>query len=251
MPDKNSAKVYKFFHLASKQMPKKKPLLSVVIPAFNEEHTIGDVINRVKATMQKIGFEKEIIVVDDCSRDRSAEISLSQHAKVYSLKKHMGKGYALRVGFIKAKGEIIVTIDSDGSNRPEEMPLLLMPILQDQADLVIGSRFLRKKPVSGKKFNAAGVRIFNLLVKILTGASVSDSQSGYRIMKSSVLKDLSLNSGGYEIESEMLVKIAQRGFRVAEVPVSFEQRTYGRSRLDPIVDGFKILMSIITAYLKG
>jgi len=232
-------------------MSKNEVLLSVVVPAYNEEHTIGDIIDRLEATLQKTSFTYDVIVVDDCSRDRSAEISLSKHATVYSLKQHMGKGFALRAGFRKAKGEIIVTIDSDGSNRPEEMPLLLMPILQDQADLVIGSRFLRKKPVSGKKFNAAGVRIFNLLVKILTGASVSDSQSGYRIMKSSVLKDLSLNSGGYEIESEMLVKIAQRGFRVAEVPVSFEQRTYGRSRLDPIVDGFKILMSIVTSFLKG
>jgi glycosyltransferase involved in cell wall biosynthesis len=226
-------------------------LLSVVIPMFNEEQTIGDVIKRVKATMQKIGFENEIIVVDDCSIDRSVEISKSQNVKVYSLKKHMGKGYALRAGFAKAKGEIIVTIDSDGSHRPEELPLLLTLVLQDQADLVIGSRFLREKPASAKKLNAAGVRLFNRLIKIFTGTAVSDSQSGYRIMKAEVLKNLKLHSGGYEIESEMLVKIAQKGFRVEEVPISFEQRTYGRSRVDPVVDGFKILVSIVWAYLKG
>jgi glycosyltransferase involved in cell wall biosynthesis len=226
-------------------------LLSVVIPMFNEEQTIGDVITRVKATMQKIGFENEIIVVDDCSLDRSVEISKSQNVKVYSLKKHMGKGYALRAGFAKAKGEIIVTIDSDGSHRPEELPLLLTPILQDQTDLVIGSRFLREKPASAKKLNAAGVRLFNRLIKIFTGTAVSDSQSGYRIMKAEVLKNLKLHSGGYEIESEMLVKTAQKGFRVEEVPISFEQRTYGRSRVDPVVDGFKILVSIFWAYLKG
>ena len=86
-------------------------LLSVVIPIFNEEPTISDVIGRLKATMQKIGFKHEIIVIDDCSEDRSLEISKSQSVKVYSLKKHMGKGYALRVGFAKAKGEIIATID--------------------------------------------------------------------------------------------------------------------------------------------
>src|SRR3972149_7252614 len=117
-------------------MPKKTPLLSVVIPAFNEEHTIGDIINRVKATMQKISFNNEIIVIDDCSHDRSAEISRSQNVTVYTFKRHMGKGYALRAGFRKAKGEIIATIDSDGSHRPEELPLLILPILQDQADLV-------------------------------------------------------------------------------------------------------------------
>ena len=232
-------------------MSKKATLLSIVVPAYNEEHTIGDVIDRLRATLQKIGFVYEILVVDDCSRDRSAEISLGKHVKVYSLKQHMGKGYALRAGFRKAKGEIIVTIDSDGSNRPEELPLLLNPILQDNADLVIGSRFSGNTPTSGKRFNAAGVRIFNILIQVLTGAAVSDSQSGYRAMKSEVLENLSLKSGGYEIESEMLVKIARRRFRVREVPVSFEQRTYGRSTLDPIVDGFRILMSIVTSYLKG
>jgi glycosyltransferase involved in cell wall biosynthesis len=201
--------------------------------------------------MQKTGFKHEIIVVDDCSQDRSLEISKSQGVVVYSLKKHMGKGYALRVGFAKAKGEIIATIDSDGSHRPEELPLLLTPLLQGQADFVIGSRFLHEKPASARKLNAIGVRLFNVLIRILTRAEVSDSQSGYRAMKSEVLKNLRLRSGEYEIESEMLVKTARRGFRVKEVSISFEQRTYGRSRLDPVVDGLKILFSIVLAYMKG
>jgi glycosyltransferase involved in cell wall biosynthesis len=232
-------------------MDKNEMLLSVVIPIFNEEPTISDVIGRLKATMQKIGFKHEIIVIDDCSEDRSLEISKSQSVKVYSLKKHMGKGYALRVGFAKAKGEIIATIDSDGSHRPEELPLLLTPILQDQADFVIGSRFLHEKPASAKKLNSIGVRLFNVLIKIFTRTKVSDSQSGYRAMKTEILQNLRLRSSEYEIESEMLVKTAQRGFRVKEVPISFEQRTYGTSRLDPVVDGFKILLSIVLAYMKG
>jgi glycosyltransferase involved in cell wall biosynthesis len=232
-------------------MSKNTPQLSIVVPAYNEEHTVGDVISRLKKTLLRNNLTSEIVVVDDCSRDGTVEVSRSQKAKVYSLKRHMGKGYALRAGFSKAKGEIIVTIDSDGSNRPEELPLLLTPILQDKADLVIGSRFSGKKPTSGKRFNAAGVRIFNLIIRTLTGAEVSDSQSGYRAMKSAVLENLSLKSGEYEIESEMLVKIARRGFRVREVPVSFEQRTYGVSTLDPLLDGFKILKSIFMSYLKG
>ena len=232
-------------------MNKNEILLSVVIPVFNEAPTVGDVIGRLKVTMQKIGFKNEIIVVDDCSRDKSLKISRSQGVEVYSLKEHMGKGYALRVGFAKAKGEIIATVDSDASHCPEELPLLLNPILQDQADFVIGSRFLHKKPASARKLNAIGVRLFNVLIRILTRTGVSDSQSGYRAMKDDILVDLKLNSGEYEIESEMLVKTARRGFRVKEVPISFEQRTYGKSRLDPVVDGFKILSSIILAYIKG
>jgi hypothetical protein len=123
--------------------------------------------------------------------------------------------------------------------------------LQNKSDLVIGSRYLDLTPVAAKKLNAAGVRLFNFLVKILTGPAVSDSQSGYRVMTSAVLRSMRLKSGEYEIESEMLVKTARHGFRVIEVPISFEQRTYGTSRLDPMVDGFKILLSIVVAYIRS
>ena len=226
-------------------------LISVIIPVFNEELTIGNVIERVKLVLEKIGFKYEIIVVDDFSTDRSLELSYRPRVKVYLLKKHMGKGYALRAGFAKAKGDIITTIDSDGSHRPEELPSLLTPIIQDKADLVIGSRYLSHKRSAAKKLNAIGVRLFNLLIEVFTGAEVSDSQSGYRVMKSEVLRTMRLKSGEYEIESEMLVKTARHGFRVREVPISFEQRTYGTSRLDPMVDGFKILLSIVSAYMRG
>ena len=147
-------------------------LISVVIPVFNEELTIGNVIARLAVVMQKTGFNYEIIVVDDCSADRSLAFSRSPGVKVFSLKMHMGKGYALRAGFGKAKGEIITTIDSDGSHRPEELPRLLTPVLQNKSDLVIGSRYLGLAPVAAKKLNAAGVRVFNFLVKILTGTEL-------------------------------------------------------------------------------
>jgi len=226
-------------------------LLSIIIPVFNEELTVGNVIRRTKAVAETSGLEHEIIVVDDCSKDGSVEISKRMGTMVYRLKRHMGKGYALRAGFAKAKGDIIVTIDSDGSHCPEELLLLLTPILRNQADLVIGSRYSGKKPVSARKLNAFGVTLFDALIEFFTKTRVSDSQSGYRAMKSAVLKGMRLDSEGYEIESEMLVKIARRGYRVKEVPISFEQRTYGRSGLDPLVDGFKILLSIASAYAGG
>jgi len=226
-------------------------LISVVIPVFNEELTIGNVIERLTAVMKKLGFKYEIIVVDDCSADKSLEISKNHNVKVFTLEKHMGKGFALRAGFAKTKGDIVTTIDSDGSHRPEELPRLLTPILQNKADLVIGSRYLSQDAVAAKRLNVAGVRIFNFLIKILTRTDVSDSQSGYRVMKAAVLRNMRLKSREYEIESEMLVKTSRRGFRVIEVPISFEQRTYGTSRLDPVVDGFKILLSIVLAYIKG
>ena len=168
-----------------------------------------------------------------------------------TLKEHLGKGYALRAGFAKAKGDIIVTIDSDGSHRPEELARVLCASPKRQSRL--SHRFQIPKPqrVAARKLNAFGVQIFNFLIQLFTGIAITDSQSGYRAMKRQILSKQKLKSGGYEIESEMLVKTAKEGFRVAEVPISFEQRTYGRSGVDPVFDGSKILLSIVTAYVKG
>ena len=232
-------------------MVQKQMLVSIIIPVYNEELTVGNVIERVKTIMQQTGLKYEVIVVDDYSADKSFMVANKYGVRVYRLKMHLGKGYGLRAGFAKAEGDVIVTIDSDGSHRPEELPRVLTPILQNQADLVIGSRYLNQKDVAARKLNAFGVQIFNFLIQMLTGVAVTDSQSGYRAMKRAVLKNQQLKSGGYEIESEILVKTAKEDFRVMEVPISFEQRTYGRSGVDPVNDGFKILLSIIIAYLKG
>jgi glycosyltransferase involved in cell wall biosynthesis len=226
-------------------------LLSIIIPVYNEELTIADIIERTKRVMQQTASNFEIIVVDDHSRDKSLLIAKMHNPKTITLKQHMGKGYALRAGFAKAKGDIIVTIDSDGSHRPEELPRVLAPVLHDKADLVIGSRYLNQKNVASRKLNAFGVKLFNIFIELLTGVAITDSQSGYRAMKREVLKSQKLKSGTYEIESEMLVKTAKKHFRVTEVPISFEQRTYGVSGVDPVADGFKILLSIISAYLRG
>lgn len=231
-------------------MDKDEILLSVIIPVFNEELTISNIINRVKSVLDSEDFSWEIIVVDDLSTDRSLNFSLNKGVRVLSLKHHVGKGCALRVGFSKSLGTLVTTIDSDGSHRPEELPLLLAPILGNEADLVIGSRYLVKKLTNINRFNVLGVQLFNHLIHFLVKSKVSDSQSGYRIMKSEILENMTLKSGGYEIESEMLVKTAKLGYKIKEVPICFEQRTYGKSSLDPIVDGFKILMSIILAYLQ-
>ncbi len=226
-------------------------LLSIIIPVYNEELTIGNIIDRTRAAVQHMGLESEIIVVDDRSYDRSLEVARRHSDKVLTLKEHLGKGYALRAGFAKAKGDIIVTIDSDGSHWPEELPEVLAPVLADKADLVIGSRYMNHKRVAARKLNAFGVHIFNYLIDILTGVNITDSQSGYRAMKREVLARQKLKSGEYEIESEMLVKTAKAGFRVSEVPITFEQRTYGRSGVDPMIDGSKILLSIVMAFLRG
>ncbi len=226
-------------------------MLSIIIPVYNEELTIGNIIDRTEAAAQKIGLPYEIIVVNDLSYDHSLEVALQRKIRVYTLKMHLGKGYALRAGFAQAKGDVIVTIDSDGSHWPEELLEILTPVLACKADMVIGSRYMNHKHVEARKLNKFGVRIFNYVIQLFTGVAITDSQSGYRAMKREVLEGQRLKSGEYEIESEMLVKTAKAGFRVAEVPITFEQRTYGHSGVDPMVDGSKILLSIFMAYIKG
>ncbi len=225
--------------------------ISIVIPVYNEEQTVGNIIERTKIALQQQGLDFEIIVVDDQSHDRSFEVAKRHSVRLFSLKQHLGKGYVLRAGFAQAKGDIIVTIDSDGSHRPEELAEVLAPVLQDKADMVIGSRYLNHKQVAARKLNRFGVRIFNFLIQLFTGTASTDSQSGFRAMKREVVDKLKLYAREYEIESEMLVKTAKAGFRVAEVPISFEQRTYGRSGVDPLWDGSKILYSIWLARFRG
>lgn len=226
-------------------------LLSIVVPMYNEEPTVGNVLYRIITVLQTTGFRYEVIVVDDCSSDKSVAVAKKQGVKVFRLARHMGKGYVLRAGFANAKGDIIGTIDSDGSHLPEELPLLLLPLMQDKADLVIGSRFLNNGKGTTRRINKIGNRLFNSLIHVLTQNPISDSQSGYRVMTQQVLKSMKLTSSEYEIESEMLVKITRKHFRIKEVPISFEQRTYGRSGVDPIVDGLKILVSIMTAFVRS
>jgi glycosyltransferase involved in cell wall biosynthesis len=226
-------------------------LLSIIIPMYNEEVTVGKIIDRTKQAAAQIGIPFEIIVIDDHSYDHSLDVAKQRDVRLFSLKQHLGKGYALRAGFKQARGDIVVTIDSDGSHWPEELHEVLAPLLANKADLVIGSRYMNHKRVGARKLNKFGVKIFNLLIELFTGTSITDSQSGYRAMKREVLSKQKLKSGEYEIESEMLVKTAKANFRVAEVPITFEQRTYGHSGVDPMVDGVKILFSIVLAYVKG
>jgi len=230
---------------------RKEFFVSVVIPVFNEEATVGNIVTRTKKTLEQLGVSYEILVIDDGSVDKSAHIA--QELKAHVLKEpHQGKGFALRSGFRQTKGELVVTLDADGSHQPEEIPLVLRHLRENKADFVVGSRFFDSKANKTKipKINRTGNRMFNSLIWYLTGAKISDSQSGFRAIRSSLIKRMKLSSHGYEVESEMLVKALRMGARVAETPISFVQRTVGTSKLDPIRDGARILYAIITSYLS-
>ena len=235
----------------TEQGGKQEVLVSVVIPVFNEEATVGDIVARTKKTLEKLGVSYEVLVVDDGSTDNSASITQKRDAHVLR-KVHQGKGYTLRAGFEHARGELVVTLDADGSHRPEEIPLVLRLIEENGSDFVVGSRFSNSEANKAKvpKLNQVGNRLFNDLIGYLTGVKISDSQSGFRAFRSSLIKRMRLSSRGYEVESEMLIKALRMRAKVEETPISFDQRTVGTSKLDPVKDGARILYAIIASYLS-
>lgn len=219
-------------------------VISVIIPAYNEEGTIGEVLHKTISVLESIKNPYEIIVVDDGSTDRTRWIASKYKVTVLSNGRNRGKGYALRKGFKHAKGQIIITLDSDGSHDPKEIPKLVKPLFNG-VDITVGSRFLGNGKNSTTKLNRVGNRIINVIIMTLTRKYVTDSQTGFRAFRREVLKKLDLTSEGYEIETELTVKGLKNGFKYQEIPISCRKRKYHQSKLRLLLDGIKILKAIL------
>jgi len=221
-------------------------VISVVIPVYNEEKTIGDVISNTITVLESLQMPYEIIVVDDGSTDDTKHIAAKYKVTVISNGHNQGKGYALKRGFRRALGDIIVTLDSDGSHHPKEIHDLIQPLFNG-VDIVAGSRFLGNGKNSTPKLNRFGNLLLNALIMVLTGKRVTDSQTGFRALKRDVLEKLKLESIGYEIETELTVKGLKNGFVYTETPIYCDKRKHGVSKLNVISDGLKILKMILKA----
>ncbi len=218
--------------------------ISVIIPAYNEENTIGTVISNTSQILDGLDVPYEIIVVNDGSTDKTGLVASTYKATVLTNSVNRGKGYSLRRALKLAQGEIIVTLDSDGEHKPKEIPDLLEP-LSKGADVVAGSRFLGRQYDVTTKLNVVGNFLFNTAIMTLTGQRVTDSQTGFRAVKRDVLDKLNLVSDGYEIETEITVKSLCNGFVFQEKPISVERRKYSISKLKILSDGAKILKTIV------
>ena len=201
------------------------PLLSVVMPVFNERATIEEIIGRVLA----VPLRTELIVVDDGSTDGTREI-LKELAAKTSFKlifqpKNAGKGAALRRGFEEVTGDLVVIQDADLEYSPEELPDLISLICQGRADVVYGSRFLGRHRVF-LFTHYAGNWLLTLLTNILYNTMLSDMETCYKAMRTSVLRSFKVKSNGFGIEPELTAKIFKRGFRVYEVPITYDGRGY-------------------------
>ena len=218
--------------------------VTIIIPAYNEEKTISDVISEIISIMDTMQVGYEIIVIDDGSTDKTRLIASNYKATILTNEKNRGKGYSLRRALRYAQGDIILTIDADGEHKPKEIPDLIEPLFNG-TDIVAGSRFLGNQRQATTKLNQIGNFLFNATIMTLTGKRVTDSQTGFRAIKRQVLETLSLESNGYEIETEITIKSLRNGFIFKEKPITCERRKYNISKLRILSDGTKILKTIL------
>jgi glycosyltransferase involved in cell wall biosynthesis len=220
------------------------PVLSVVMPAFNELNTIEEIVRRVLAVPLRI----ELIVVDDCSTDgtRNTLVELQRELGFTLLlqPRNLGKGAALRRGFEAVRGDMVVVQDADLEYSPEEFPQLIELICQGRADVVYGSRFLGRHRVF-LFTHYAGNRILTLLTNVLYNTMLTDMETCYKVMRTDVLRSMTLRSDGFGIEPELTAKIFKRGYRVYEVPITYDGRGYDEGKKISWRDGVVALWVLL------
>jgi glycosyltransferase involved in cell wall biosynthesis len=220
------------------------PLLSVVMPVYNERETVEEIIRRVLAVPLRI----QLIVVDDGSKDGTRDIlSGLQRELGFELvfqERNQGKGAALRRGFEEVRGHLVVIQDADLEYSPEEYPELIELICQGRADVVYGSRFLGRHRVFMFS-HYLGNRVVTLLTNILYNTMLTDMETCYKVMRSEIVKGMNLQSNGFGIEPEMTAKIFKGGHRVYEIPITYDGRGYDQGKKITWRDGVVALWILL------
>ncbi len=218
--------------------------LSVVIPVYNERKTLDELISRVEA----VNLEKEIIIVDDASTDGTRDLLKKyeerEKFKVIYQSRNAGKGSALRAGFDKAEGEIIIVQDADLEYDPKEYPLLIEPILDGRADVVYGSRFLGGTHRVFFFWHYVGNKILTTLSNMCTNLCLTDMETGYKVFRRTVLDSFILKCNRFGFEPEFTSKVARHAFRIYEVPISYSGRGYEEGKKIDWKDGVAALWFI-------
>jgi glycosyltransferase involved in cell wall biosynthesis len=216
----------------------------ICIPAFNEEESIAEVVLKSKI------FSPEIIVYDDGSRDKTAEIAEKNGAVVIRNARNKGYGRALNTLFqyaVKVKADIVVTIDSDGQHDPTYIPHVLQPILEDKADIVIGSRFLTKgDQVNVPKYRSLGIRTITKFTQVGCFDKITDATSGFRAYSVDSLSRLRLVEDGMAVSTEILLKADECNLRIVEVPITTKRYDIrDESAHNPLRLGWSVISHVI------
>lgn len=244
------------------------PTLSIVIPIYNEVTSLKELLQQVADV--EIGMKKELILVDDFSTDGTREIlreiedtqenpdgirgylATNAHpengdeisAKVFYHDVNKGKGATLRTGFQHITGEITLIQDADLEYDPQDYPKLLAPILNDEADVVYGSRFMKGKQVGLLRSYVAN-QFLTTLANIVNGTKLTDMETCYKVMRTSILKEISLYSDRFGFEPEITAKLAKRKCKIVEVPISYRGRDYHEGKTVSWKDGVAAIFHIL------
>lgn len=229
--------------------------LSIMIPVFNEQYTIEEVVERVFSAPLPPGVEREVVVVDDCSTDetprRLAELAARYRGlRVVRHEKNRGKGASIRTAVRHTTGDVCVIQDADLEYDPSEYSALLVPILNGDADVVYGSRFV---PRSYKRvlhfWHSLGNRWLTLLSNFFTNLDLTDMETCYKMVRGDILRSIPIRSNRFGIEPELTAKFAKRGCRIYEVPISYHGRSYGEGKKITWRDAIKAFLTIIRFWI--
>ncbi len=232
-------------------MAKQYKKLSIIIPVYNEESTVGRVIEEVGCV--GLGdMEKEIIVVDDGSTDRSPKIIResadlsSEVVKVFVSPVNFGKGAAIRIGLKYASGDVVIIQDADLELNPQEYQRLLQPILAGEAQVVYGSRFKHNSNIKNLPLRARVANwVLSRLANILYRTSLTDEATAYKVFDADVIKSINLNCIGFEFCPEVTAKVARAGYRIHEVPISYNPRTPAEGKKVRWTDGVIAIWTLV------
>lgn len=222
--------------------------LSVVVPVYNEQDTIRELVQRVKA----VPIDKEIILVDDGSSDGTRrqlmEIEDDPNIRVFFHEKNRGKGAALRTGFAQATGDIVIVQDADLEYDPVQYLQLIQPIVEGRADVVFGSRFLSSGSHRVLYFwHSVANRALTTISNMFTDLNLTDMETCYKVFRREVIEAVlpTLKEDGFGIEPELTAKVARRGYRIYELGISYHGRTYAEGKKIGLYDAFRALWCIV------
>lgn len=220
--------------------------LSVVIPVYNEEASLAEVVRKLLI----LPYLLEIIIVDDCSTDRSAEVarSLGQadpRVRFTQQPQNSGKTAALRSGFALTRGDIVIVQDADLEYDPQEIPLVIRPILEGHADVVFGSRFLVRRATRVLYFyHYVANKFLTFTSNLFTNLNMTDIETGYKAFRGDIIRNMVIVSSGFGFEVEATAKVAKLGCAIYEVPISYYGRTYEEGKKIGVKDGLLALWLI-------
>lgn len=229
----------------TKLEPMEYRTLTVLMPVFNEQATLAEIIRRVRQV--DVGLTLELIIVDDGSSDGTNKILRTLEdstVRVIAHQKNQGKGAALRTGLAHANGDIVVIQDADLEYDPEDWPALLAPILKGKASVVYGSRFTGQRK-NMLPLHWAGNRLLSLVTNVLYSSTLSDMETCYKAFDRRVLKDLTVVSNRFDFEPEITAKVLRRGYRIYEVPISYAGREFDEGKKITWRDGVGALKALV------